>query len=141
MIESYNSTLIRTVYAAFGRGDIEAILEHLSPNVEWTLNGPSVIPYSGRKVGPSQVRKFFETLANTQAHQTLTIDEYIAQGEHVATVGRYTAVVKATGKRIDGAVAHVFTIRNGKITRFLDFVDTAQMADAYRATAAASRPA
>jgi hypothetical protein len=141
MIESYNSTLIRTVYAAFRRGDIEAILEHLSPNVEWTLNGPAVIPYSGRKVGPSQVRKFFEAIANTQAHQTLTIDEYIAQGAHVATVGRYTAVVKATGKRIDGAVAHVFTIRNGKITRFLDFVDTAQMADAYRATAAASRPA
>jgi ketosteroid isomerase-like protein len=36
-------------------------------------------------------------------------------------------------------VAHVFTIRDGKVAKFLDFVDTAQMADAYVSAAAASR--
>ena len=132
-----NTTLIQTMYAAFGRGDIQTILDHLAPDVEWTLNGPEVIPYSGKKVGPSQVVTFFEALASTQDHPKLTIDEYIAQGDKVATVGRYSAVVKSTGKVIDGPVAHIFTIKNGKVVRFLDFVDTAQMADAYVSAAKA----
>jgi ketosteroid isomerase-like protein len=131
MNENDNITLVQNMYAAFGRGDIQTILGHLAPDVEWTLNGPAVIPYSGKKTGPDQVLTFFEALATTQEHQKLTIDEYIAQGDHVVTVGRYSATVKATGKRIDSLVAHIFTVRNGKVTRLLDFVDTAHEAEAY----------
>jgi ketosteroid isomerase-like protein len=139
MNENHNTTLIQTVYAAFGKGDLQTILGHLSPEVEWTLNGPEIIPYAGKKVGPAQVATFFQSLAETQEQHNLAIDEYIAQGDNVATVGRYSAVVKATGKRIDGPVAHIFTVKNGKITRFLDFVDTAQMADCYIGAAAAGQ--
>lgn len=139
MNEKDNIALIQDSYAAFGKGDIQTILGHLTPDVEWTFEGPAVIPYSGKKVGPSQVLKFFEALATTQDEPKLTIDEYIAQGDKVVTVGRYSAVVKATGKRIDSPVAHVFTFRNGKIARFLNFGDTAQAADAYASTASASR--
>jgi len=139
MNEQNNKALVEKMYAAFGRGDVRTILDHLTPNVEWTLEGPSVIPFAGKRVGPAQVQKFFEALATTQDNQKLTIDDYIAQDDKVATTGRYSAVVKATGKRIDCAVVHVFTIRDGKITKFLDFADTAHMADAYVSAAAASR--
>jgi ketosteroid isomerase-like protein len=139
MNENHNTTLIRNLYAAFGKGDIQTILDCLSPDVEWTLNGPALIPYSGKKVGHSQVLAFFQSLGETQEQHKLTMTEFIAQGDHVATVGRYSALVKATGKWIDGPVAHIFTIKNGKITRFLDFVDTAQMADCYVSAAAAGR--
>ena len=139
MNEQNNKALVEKMYAAFGRGDVQTILDHLAPNVEWTMEGPSTLPFAGKKIGPGQVRSFFESLATTQENQKLTIDDYIAQGDKVATTGRYSAVVKATGKRFDCAVAHVFTIRDGKITKFLDFADTAQMADAYVSAAAASR--
>ena len=131
MQENNNIALIRNIYAAFERGDIRTIMDHLAPDVEWTLNGPSVIPYAGKKIGPDQVLTFFEALATTQEDHKLTVDEYIAQCDVVVTVGRFAATVKATGKRIDGPVAHIFTIRDGRIARLLDFVDTAQMADAY----------
>jgi ketosteroid isomerase-like protein len=139
MNEQNNKALVEKMYAAFGRGDLQMILDHLAPNVEWTMEGPPVLPFAGKKAGPGQVRTFFEALATTQENQKLTIDDYIAQGDKVATTGRYSAVVKATGKRFDCAAAHVFTIRDGKITKFLDFVDTAQMAEAYVSAAAASR--
>jgi ketosteroid isomerase-like protein len=141
MTENHNTKLIQTMYAAFGAGDIQTILDLLSPDVEWTLTGPAGIPYSGKKVGPSQVLTFFQSLATTQEHHKLTIDVYIAQGDHVATTGRYSALVKATGKLIDGPVAHVFTIKNGKVVKFLDFVDTAQMADAYTHSSTGSQQA
>ena len=69
----------------------------------------------------------------------LTTDSYIAQGDKVATTGGYSGVVKATGKRFDCAVAHIFTIHDGKVSRFLDFMDTAHMADAYSSSASAAK--
>ena len=131
MEKNDNVALIQHVYAAFGRGDISTILQALDANVKWTSFGPAVIPYSGTMTGPSEVVKFFEALGSTQSQQKLTIDEYISQGDNVVTIGNYKALVKETGKWVDGPIAHVFTVRGGKITRFLDFIDTAQTADAY----------
>jgi ketosteroid isomerase-like protein len=126
------------MYAAFGRGDIAAIVERLAPDVEWTLEGPQSIPYAGRRKGHDQVRQFFQAMATTQTDHKLTIDDIISQGDIVMSTGRFAANVTATGKRIDCAVAHVFTLRGGKVVKFLDFVDTAQMADAYAARQSAA---
>jgi ketosteroid isomerase-like protein len=136
MNEQDNVTLVQNCYAAFARGDVATILNALSPDVEWTLEGPEIIPFAGHRNGLDEVAKFFEALATTQTGQKLTISQFIAQDDVVATVGRYSAVVVATGKQIDGAVAHFFTIRDGKIVKLQDFADTAQMAEAYAGTAA-----
>ena len=138
MNEQANIALIQKLYAAFGRGDFQTILDNVTPDVTWTLDGPAIIPFAGRRIGPQQVSGFFDALATTQTNQTLTIDDYIAQGDKVATVGRYSAVVTATGKKVDGAIAHIFTVRDGRISAFLDFGDTAQMADAYMSAKAAT---
>jgi ketosteroid isomerase-like protein len=46
-------------------------------------------------------------------------------------VGSYGATVNATGKRFDLPLVHVWTVRNGQIERFLNFTDTAKLAEAY----------
>lgn len=132
-----NIALVRGVYSAFGRGDVGFILSSLAPEVQWTLEGPSILPYAGKRVGPSEVAGFFEALATTQTEQKLTIDEFIAAGDEVVALGRYAARVNATGKRMDTSLAHIFTVKGGKITRFLDFADTAGMAAAYEGASAA----
>jgi ketosteroid isomerase-like protein len=139
MNEQQNVALIQKLYSAFSRGDIQTILDNVTPDVEWILEGPEIIPFAGKRTGPDQVRGFFTALGSTQSDQKLTIDDYIAQGDKVAAVGRYSAVVTATGKKLNSAAAHIFTIRDGKVSRFLDFGDTAQAADAYTTTRAASR--
>lgn len=133
-----NTALVQKMYAAFGRGDVQTILASLAPDVVWTLEGPSTIPYAGRKVGPDQVRTFFDSLSTTQDHHNLTVEGYVAQGDKVVAYGRYAARVKSTGKSMDGGFAHVFTIRDGRVTGFLDYADTAQMADAYSSSASAA---
>ena len=131
MNEQANVDLIKKLYAAFAAGDIQTIINHLDAGVEWRCEGPSVVPYCGHFQGPDNVLKFFAALASTQAGMKLTTDEYIAQDDKVVTVGRYSANVPATGKTLDSAITHIFTIRDGRVTRFHDFADTAQMADAY----------
>ena len=140
MNEQNNVTLIQKVYAAFGKGDIQTILDNLTPDVDWRVAGPATIPFAGDRRGPGEVKGFFDALATTQDDHRLTIDEIIAQGDKVASIGRYSCTVKATGRHIDSPVAHFFTIRDGKISGFVDFLDTALVLEGYNAakTAAAS---
>ncbi len=139
MSEQANLELVQAMYAAFSRGDIQTIINHLAPDVVWVHEGPETIPFTGRRKGTAEVLGFFKALGETQENQKLTIEANVAQGDRVATCGRYSGTVKATGKKFDSAVAHFFTIRNGKVTEFLDYGDTAQMADAYSMKSAAAR--
>jgi len=133
MNEQQNTPLIQKLYDAFSRGDIPAILAELADDVDWTFEGPAIIPYTGKRKGPSEVLGFFQGLVTTQTNMKLTIEQWVAQGDIVATAGRYSGTVTATGKSFDTAIAHFFTIRGGKVTRLVDFGDTAAFADAYTA--------
>jgi uncharacterized protein len=140
MSEQQNVQLIQRMYDAFGRGDIQTILDHLTDDVDWTFEAPSSIPYSGEMKGRAEVQsKFFGGLADTQDNQKLSISDYVAQGDSVATFGRYSATVKATGKRFDVALAHLFKLRDGKVAKFVNYGDTARVAEAYSGAAAAAR--
>jgi ketosteroid isomerase-like protein len=139
MSEQQNAALIQSLYDAFKRGDIPFILNSLAEDVSWTMEGPSTIPYAGKRKGTAQVKQFFEALANTQTNHKLTMEPLIAQGDQVSGLGRFSATVTATGRNFDSQVAHFFTVKDGKVSRFVDVVDTAAMADAYRAASAAGR--
>ena len=132
MKEQQNIDLVKKLYGAFGKGDIETIMDHLADQLSWRFDAPSVIPYAGDHDTPDQVRKgFFGTLASTQKDYALTTDEFIAQDDTVIMVGSYGATVAATGKRFDLPLVHVWTVQNGKVKRFLNFTDTARVAEAY----------
>jgi len=128
------------MYEAFGRGDIQTIVENLTSDVEWIAEGPSSVAYFGTMKGPAEVKsKFFGGLAGTQENMKLTPEDFIAQGDGVAMFGRYSAKVKTTGKRFDATLAHLFKIRNGKVSKFVNVGDTAAVAEAYSGAAAAGR--
>jgi ketosteroid isomerase-like protein len=66
-----------------------------------------------------------ERLAADWDDWTAHDDDYIAAGENVVVLARYTATNKATGRSINVRVAHHFVVRGGLIVRFEQFVDTA----------------
>jgi ketosteroid isomerase-like protein len=139
MSEQQNVALIQKMYDAFSRGDIQTIIDALTPDVEWIAEGPSSVSYFGKMKGPDEVRsKFFATLAETQQDQKLTPETWVAQGDNVAMFGRYSAKVKATGKQFDSPLGHLFRIRDGKVSKFVNLGDTAAVAAAYGQSAASS---
>jgi ketosteroid isomerase-like protein len=56
--------------------------------------------------------------------------EFIASGERVVSLGTYAATFKTTGRHMNTPYAHVWTVRNGRITRFDQFVDTLKVQEA-----------
>jgi ketosteroid isomerase-like protein len=139
MSEQQNVALIQSVYDAFKRGDLPFILARLTDDVDWTLEGPSILPFTGKRKGIAQVKEFFEALAGTQTNMKLRMRPLMAQGDRVSGLGRYSATVVATGRSFDSPVGHFFTVRDAKISGFVDLADTAAMVDAYRAASAAAR--
>jgi uncharacterized protein len=140
MSEQQNAALIQSLYDAFASGDVAHIISRLTPDVDWIVEGPAVIPYAGTYKGPEQVRQsFFGPLAEGEINQKLTMQPLLAQGDQVAGIGRYTATVIATGKTYDTAVAHFFTVRDGKVTRLHEVMDSAAIADAYPGAASVAR--
>ena len=51
--------LVQSLFAAFGRGDIDFILSHIAEDATWNSPGPSAIPSAGRYSGPAGVADFF----------------------------------------------------------------------------------
>lgn len=45
----------------------------------------------------------------------------------VVVEGRYTGTYKPTGRDLDAQMTHVWRLRDGKVTSFQQYVDTAQM--------------
>ena len=133
MHEQQNIDLIKKLYEAFGKGEIDTIIDHLASRFVWRFDAPPTVPFAGDFKTPDEVRRaFFGSLAESQKDQALNAEEFVAHDDKVVMIGRYSAMVTATNKRIDVAVVHVFTIQNGKITRYLNFTDSARIAEAYK---------
>jgi len=84
MPEQENVDLIRRLYEAFGKGDLDTIIDHLASQFVWRFDAPSTVPFAGDFKTPDEVRRgFFGTLAETQKDQALKPEEFIAQDDKV----------------------------------------------------------
>lgn len=132
MAEQENVQVVKDAYAAFGRGDVEGLLNRFSDDIEWFLPGsPETIPIAGRRQGREQVAQFFSTLDETTEFTNFEPQEFIAQGDKVVVLGRSSARVKVNGNTVDGEWVHVHTVRDGKIVNFREYYDTAAAVEAY----------
>ena len=59
-------------------------------------------------------------------------------GDKVFVLGRYAMKVKKTGKAMTSDWVHIFTIADGKVKTFREFLDTARPPEAYRPRAAST---
>ena len=132
MSEQQNLEIIRSIYAAFGRGDLEAILALLDPQVTWRTPGPPDLPTAGLRRGIAEVREFFGLLLTTFDLQEFRPADFLAQGDKVVILGTSREGPKGTGRLVDFRWVHVFTIRNGKIVEFEEPADVSALVDEYR---------
>jgi len=128
-----NIELVQSLYAAFGRGDIESILASSTPDVTIGLDGrPSDAPILGHHKGHAGMRDFFRILADTHDITSFTPQEFYSDGDKVFVVGHYTWVMKPSGVKGGSDWFHIWTIRDGKAASCRSLNDTALLAEAYR---------
>ena len=129
-----NVAVIDGLYQAFAKGDIPAALAPMDAGIVW--NEAEGFPYADQNpyVGPEAVLNgVFARIGAEWEYWNLTdIQLHDVSGDKVLATLRYQAKHKATGKTIDSQTAHLWTLRDGKITGFQQFTDTKQAAEAVR---------
>ena len=133
-----NLGVIRQGYEAFGRGDIDTMLQSFDEQITWVTPGPPDLATSGKRTGRQEVAGFFASVNQLFDIQRFEPREFIARGDLVVVLGSETAAARSTGKVIELDWVHVFTMRNGKVTAFQEFFDTAAVVAALREAQAAA---
>lgn len=122
-----NTSTVKAMYEAFGRGDVPAILEHLAENIEWEYGTtPShQVPWLQPRTGRAAVVGFFEALAALEFHKFQPTTLLEGDGVVVALVD-FEATVKKTGKRVaERDEIHVWRFGpDGKVSAFRHGADT-----------------
>jgi ketosteroid isomerase-like protein len=125
-----NTAKVQALYAAFGRGDVQFILNNVADNVDWQVLGPAIIPQAGPHKGRAEVGKFFEKVAQAYDFTQFEPREFIAQNDSVVAIVDYAGKMKKTGKSYTAQAAMLFVFKDGKVTKFREYTDTAGLAAA-----------
>jgi len=120
-----NLTIAQGIYAAFGQGNIPAILDVFADDVELHEPPGGEPPFSGVYYGRDGAGTFFQRMIEAVDVLAMEPQEYVAQGETVVVLGHYRFRAKATGITYDTDWAMVWRFRAGKIVRFQINYDTA----------------
>jgi len=121
---------VRAFYAALGRGDAPAALALLDDELEWTE--AEGFPYfSGTWRSPEAVLKnLLQPLSRDWDGFRATATDFVVEGDQVVSFGAYSGVYKATGRAMESAFAHRWTVRDGRIAAFAMYADTAKVLEA-----------
>lgn len=132
MGEQQNLDVVRGMYAAFGRGDLEGILAALDPQVSWRTPGAPDLPTAGVRQGVSAVREFFGLLLNSFDIADFHPQDFLAAGDKVVVLGTSREGPKGSGRLVDFRWVHVFTFRNGRVVAFEEPADVSELVTEFR---------
>jgi ketosteroid isomerase-like protein len=122
-----NIKTITAVYEAFGRGDVAAILDAVTDDVDWAAEAASsAAPWYGVRRGKDAVAAFFSDFGSTMEVEEFTPVSFAANDTDVLTVVRFRSRSRSTGKSAEMDLHHYFKFRDGKIAYYRGTEDTAQ---------------
>jgi ketosteroid isomerase-like protein len=122
-----NSEIVSGLYDSFANGDVPAVLGAFADDIEWNEAEGSM--YGGKYIGPNAVlENILMKFATEWEGFTVAPHKFIADGDTVVGLGTYSGKFLGTGKSVSVPFAHVWTMTDGKVARFDQFVDTVVMA-------------
>jgi uncharacterized protein len=125
-----NIEVVRAVIAAFNRADYAAALELCDPQVEfdWSqrLLDPEILH------GREGVRRFFGDTAELFDEIRIEEEEMIDLGDEVLMVGNAHFKGHTSGASVEARAANLWTVRDGKVTRFRFFQNKEDALEATR---------
>ena len=125
-----NREIIQGLYDAFARGDAPAVLGTLHDDVDWNEAKGSPLADGNPYASPPAVGDgvFGRILSNYEGFQAAP-HTLVADGDHVVALGTYSGTRTTSGATLDAPFAHAWTLRDGKVSAFQQYTDTAQWRD------------
>lgn len=112
---------LRAAYEAFNRGDIQAALRPLAPDIEWTE--PEEFPSGGKYHGLEGVKRYLTQSRESWAEGRSEPEQFIVSGDHIVVFVHARVRPKGSGEWRDVKLADVYTFKGGKATQMRAFAD------------------
>jgi ketosteroid isomerase-like protein len=122
MTTESNLEVARRGYEGWAAGDIEAMLEVSSSDVEFVPAIAGSVE-GGSTKGHDEFRRFFDALGETWDTFRLQVDEFHEVGDRVIGIGRLTAKGRGSELELDQPIYSVLWFRDGKVVRMQSFLD------------------
>jgi ketosteroid isomerase-like protein len=131
-MEQDSIDVVNRVYDAFATRDVPAALDALADDIEW--HESTGLPWGGLQRSPSAVvENVFAPALELVPDLAVTPEQFVVSGDTVAVAHRYTGNAKATGKPLDLLGVGLWEVRDGKVVRYRQFVDTVRFREALSA--------
>ena len=126
-----NVDIVKHAYEALDRGDLSSVLAVMDSKIEFhEAEGNPYMPSGQAWIGPDAVwDNLFIRLGAEWDGFAIHPAAYHDAGGTVVMEGRYSGTYKGTGKRMNAQVCHVWTVRHGRLAKFQQYIDTAQLQD------------
>lgn len=124
-----NIQVVQDFFAAIGSGDKQRVLALVAEDIEWIVPGedwPLAGTHRGHAGLAGVLKKASEEIEMTYPKPP----EFVAQGDRVLVVGVATGKIKATNKPFKDDWVFDITVRNGKLTKIREYIDTQALARA-----------
>lgn len=126
-----NVAIMQSGYENFAKGNIPGVLAIMDPKVEW--NEAENMIYGNNKpiIGPDAVvNEVFMKLGTEWENFTIVNLQLMSMDNGmVLATGRYQAKYKKNGGMLDAQMAHVWTLKDGKVVKFQQYTDTKQFSE------------
>jgi ketosteroid isomerase-like protein len=126
---------VQALYACFGRGDLDGLIAHTHPAVDWStqVDAPDaeLVAMFRNGTGHEAVRHYFSGVAALEFHR-FAPTRFLVDGDHVYVELDLDVEHRSTGKRAEIGEVHHFEVRNGLVVRYRTFLDTATMIELHR---------
>src|SRR5437868_6966561 len=116
-----HAELVTGLYAAFGRGDVPAILSVLDEDIEW--HTPTTLPHGGAFHGRAAIGGFFQGIGEHWESLEVDVDKLVSGGETVVALVKAHGRLRASGEELAYSAAHAWTVRDSTPVRFDEYVD------------------
>lgn len=111
-----NADTLRRAMEAYNRGDWDAALAEMHPEIEW--HAPAIVPDQGVYRGHEGVRSFWSEWEETFADFRIEIEDVIDRGDRAIAMIRPVGTGTASGIPMQGGIlAQIAEFRDGKIVR------------------------
>lgn len=127
-----NVQLVKDFFSAMGRGDREALLSLTDEDIEWVIPGEEW-PLAGTHRGHGGLARLLQEASVSIETSYPAPPEYAAQGDRVMVVGFATGTIKSTKRTFEDHWVFAITVRDGRLTKIREYIDTQALARASQA--------
>ena len=115
--------VVRSAYSLLNTGDVEGALDFLAPDVEWVQDPNSKFErgtFCGRERVTRYWRRWFEAFEDFHLEPERLLD---VPGGRILVFATFTATGGESGLPVEFRIAHLFTLRDGKIAHVRAYLE------------------